>query len=1075
MNPTRIFMISSLFLMSACSGGDPLDALWPAQSGNGPRIMWDLGATPLPEIPFPNDVATIPDSNSPTGLRMNATLKADTQLERDIRVNMTKLDGFGTFAPIWVRFESQDPTKPELARLDIEKIAAVQKGDAAFEDDVVFLINVSPESPTYGEAIVLDFGNGSFPLTLEEPDNYFSSDPRVEASTLLFETYEEDLDGDGFFDVFEDLNQNGVLDDGEDIDGDGKLDICEDSDSDGVFDHPNTWATVLNDAGYSDPYSDLITFYELETDTLWFRPVVPMEEATTYAVVLTTDLTGKNGEPILSPFAAAHHLEQTKALRPLIDDKLLEKYGSSADEVAFAWSFTTQSTTRELVALREGLHGVGKFSYLKNAYPPEVTNLAITSDDEGLDGYLLSPAKIKLLLDVVFDSLGVGGYSTDRINNLVDTYGAVDYMVAGDFTSPNFLNEEDNPGTGVFNIDANTGAAIHAGESIRFLLVVPKAEYGTAPFPTALYCHGYTSMKLEALAFAGILAKFGIATYVIDAVGHGLPLGGDEYTPIIEDLLSVLDDQGLGPLYPAIAADRARDLNNDGIYEVGGDFWTNNLFHTRDVVRQTVIDYMQSARVLRAFDGEALWDLDLNFDGVKNDIAGDFNNDGVPDVGGPDAAFQVMGTSMGGIVSSIIGAVEPMVDSAAPISSGGGLLEVGLRTTLGGVRRAVILPILGPMIIGKPKGADNRIMNLIWLVNDVFSEQEVPFASVGKISGDDVIDELRPGDTLTLENLTNGHVDSVVVAADRSFRAHTPADKGDLVRVTLSRPDGTVYKTIDTFEYPVEAFQGEAFDYGDPLFAIQGGFGYRRNTPDMRRLISLAQIILEPADPVNFGRHYADPLHVRPEEPRRANALFTITLGDSTVPISTGISLARSTGVIGYKEPDPLYGVSQNQLLIDMHVTEAVEKLYYFADDACHYDSRNLNFDIDDLSNGLHEDDLPRLAEINLAPFCDGTALAPAECDLCEEKPPLRATVTDDHGVRAARFVALNPRGQHAIDLPDPDAPFDTSTFVLNQIGLFLKTSGKVLSDHPCLAADNCTDCPNNDDCPTGVPDATTL
>ncbi|MCK5689264.1 hypothetical protein KAI87_08340, partial [Myxococcota bacterium] len=73
MNPTRIFMISSLFLMSACSGGDPLDALWPAQSGNGPRIMWDLGATPLPEIPFPNDVATIPDSNSPTGLRMNAT------------------------------------------------------------------------------------------------------------------------------------------------------------------------------------------------------------------------------------------------------------------------------------------------------------------------------------------------------------------------------------------------------------------------------------------------------------------------------------------------------------------------------------------------------------------------------------------------------------------------------------------------------------------------------------------------------------------------------------------------------------------------------------------------------------------------------------------------------------------------------------------------------------------------------------------------------------------------------------------------------------------------------------------
>ena len=69
----------------------------------------------------------------------------------------------------------------------------------------------------------------------------------------------------------------------------------------------------------------------------------------------------------------------------------------------------------------------------------------------------------------------------------------------------------------------------------------------------------------------------------------------------------------------------------------------------------------------------------------------------------------------------------------------------------------------------------------------------------------------------------------------------------------------------------------------------------------------------------------------------------------------------------------------------------------------------------------------------------------------------------------AARFFALDPGGQHALDLPDPTLDFDPSMFGINQIALFLSSGGKVLSDHPCLAKNDCTDC-NGSDCPVIPP-----
>jgi hypothetical protein len=63
----------------------------------------------------------------------------------------------------------------------------------------------------------------------------------------------------------------------------------------------------------------------------------------------------------------------------------------------------------------------------------------------------------------------------------------------------------------------------------------------------------------------------------------------------------VLSGTCTGPFYDAITQTRARDLNNDGHPDSGGDFWSSYLFHTRDGVRQSILDHIQLVRILRSF------------------------------------------------------------------------------------------------------------------------------------------------------------------------------------------------------------------------------------------------------------------------------------------------------------------------------------------------------------------------------------------------------------------------------------------------------------------------------------------
>lgn len=1018
----RLFVASSLFFV-ALGCDTSMDGLLPAPKSKGPQVVFDLLARPLPEIPFPNDMAARFDPDSPTGIRVNASMMAPTRLEKEVREEFNLLDGWGTLAPITVSFDAPiDPNAVRQAHLDDD-----------YANDVVYLVNLKT-----GEPVAVDLGRGNYPIILQNNGKYFENDQRKDSSNLLFETYSEDCEVPY-----------------------GPVAPENDTDADGICDRPNTRdpskplkgvnpddrATTPEERG-NDIYRDLLDFYERETNTLIIRPVVALEQRTPYAVVLTTRIKGDDGESIRSPFPSINHASQNDRIRPLLSFLGKGKLaGLKADDIAMTWMFTTQSVTTGLEAVREGLYGRGPLAWM-GAQVPDRLEPVMLLDDETEDvvhhpvhlanalkttasGYPNNPYIVPMAdFHPAFALLGplLDVDEGPELDLLMDGYKFIDYFVVGSFRTANLLDDPKKPTfDAVFRLNPEEGkarmwkrpddwseieeAAIvqsvlrpidpetallrqKAKEVTRdrvwFMLAVPKPHNGhKAPFPTAIYGHGYTSSRVETLLFAGNLAKFGLASVGIDSYGHGLDVSQTDRALIS----AIIGNKGFGPLVDGIFKSRARDLDNDLIDNSGGDFWVADTFHTRDIVRQSVVDWMQLIRVFHAFGTYEMGDI--NGDG-KPEVAGDFNGDGVPDVGGPEYPSQawwtegagkrnpghdffVWGQSLGGILAGILPAVEPAIAAAVPIAGGAGLSDIGIRSEQGGVIQAVFMEILGPIFYTKP--APEGGAHLFWQVQNVNDEQKIQLT--------DTPLDLRAGDVLRAwnRNTKDGEPrkeDWAIVGEDLSVRLQVAADNasfkdgapvwefddGDIVydapgvpkrlegyrvgacepastlerereRVGLIHPadcmvlvverNGEEIARIDTFPRDI-VFQERHFAEGTPLVALARGFAMKRGNHTFRRFMSMAQTILEAGDPGGYARHYfKDLLPVRKDP---AAVLVMGTTGDLNVPVNTAFTQARIAGLLPYEydaAKHAAWGRSPNDVLIQSKSTECIEKLRYYA------------------------------------------------------------------------------------------------------------------------------------------------
>ena len=990
-----VFHLLVAMLLASCGSPEGLRA---TPAGDGPLVTVDWDAEPLPELPFPNDLGTVPDPTSPTGLRVNISLVADTHHQSEDRAKVNLLSGWGIFQPITIGFQELIDLDNLAARHALDK----RPGDARLDDDAILVVDVTPSSPTFGQAAAIDIGEGRFPMDVWGPDRYFENDTRAQHPSIVFDTVDEDLNG------------NGVLDWGEDTDNDGALDV------------PNVYP-----AGSTDVFADLLGWYERETNTVIMRPSVPLREMTTYAVVVTDRLTGVNGAPVRSPWDNVHHLRQTEALRPLVDT--LPGLGLSIDNVAFTWTFTTGEVTRELVEIRRGFDGEGPLAFLDEAIPAGIHTAQVMHDRDDHDVHELAVSQL-------IGALSQIGEITSEL--VVDNYEAFGgQVVGGTFSTPDFLVDKDDDGRDdseeTFVIDLSAGTAVYQQREVVFTCVLPKSHVSEPPYDVVMWGHGYGSSRFEFSAFVWAINRIGKAACSFDFPGHGIGVAGDE----LDSIETVLSGMGLLPFLRHLQDNRARDLDNDGEAQSGGDQWSADAFHTRDMVRQAVVDWMAFSKALRACgQGTMLRDGD----GVEV-MSCDWTGDNTPDIGGPDTKLYIAGASLGGINASVAAAVMPELTAVIPIVSGGGLLDIGLRSDIGGALEAMVGRLVTPILVGRP-AADGSI-DVIQLVNSVTKIRELPVANVP---------QWPAGGRVVVENLANGVVRTGYLPEDGTFRVHIPADAadaaekrllagipeagaiginpytvagneglGDLLRVRLQTEAGEDVVVLDTFQNEV-LHEGVTMVAGSPLVAGSPGSGYIRSTPDVRRVASLFSAILEPGDPIAYS-----PMHfLRPFEAlggQAANVLHMPHTGDNIVSINTGIAQARAMGLIGNDEVDPRYGQSVDHWLIEKRVVHGIEaRGPYVCDNGqpCLFDADDLDGDID--------------------PFGE-----PSET-------PLRATVETSSGVSGLRLGYPEQGGSHGVPDPDPDAAFQPVIYLVSLVAGYIHFDGEYIPDEPCMVDMSC-------------------
>lgn len=978
--PAPHLVALAALLSTACLPDESPEGLRPSPGGEGPRVVFELDTRPLPDIPFPNDLLTRPDPTSPTGLRLNLSQIAPSPAERRLREAALDLDGFGTFGPIQVRFD---------APLDL---TAVDGRGRAFADDPILVVDVS-DGPHFGERIPLDLGRGHFPVEHVDPASVaFPRDPRADAPTLLFETVDEDRDGDG------------------------ELDPGEDTDGDGVLDRPNT-----------GPDGRLMSFYERQTRSLLLRPVVPLRPGRRYAVVLTDRVVGVDGRPVRSPFPYIHHIQHTDALARL--PEALAPHGVALSEVAYVWAFTTQNATRALDLLRDGLYGAGPFAWMDRCVPEGL----IESGDPDV---LVLPG----------DALaGVGARVTDdpeAAARIDAEWAAVSHVVAGSVGTPYLLADRDTGGPqrlaalGAVRLDdagcldrlgdirsglrpvpgdddeawrldpdAGTTSAILA--DVPFWCTVPHAADGaprSAPAPVVLWAHDLGGSRLDALRHAGRFARWGLATCAIDAVGHGA-IGVEPF--------------GVEPFDVVLGRHRARDLDGDGVPDPGADTFTPDALHTRDAMRQTALDWIQLVRVLRGFDGRP-W---RTRPAVRSGVAGDFDDDGRIDLGGPDVAIHFAGAGYGGMIATLVAGVEPGLTSVAPIGAAGGLVDLYTRSALPAITDGLILPTLGPLVLGLPEvgpGGQDRRGTLVSVFTPALDR--VAHADPEARLGVPILQlpPLAPGQLVVLTNLANGERAVTRVADDGGFRLAVGTDAllgsdrlawvgagrpitelGDRIRLELPGLDPPTQLTLD---YPVD-LMGVRFEAQSPLIALGRGWAVQRQSPSFRRFALILQTVLEPADPINYARRIlAEPLGGPGGGTPGADLLLIAAAGDPHVPIAGALSLARTAGLW-------TPGADIEQLFIEQSLTEG----------------------------------LPRNAPLLDVDLLPGTPLGARVYD-----PPLRHTVAlGERGESALRIAHLDPAGAHAL----AETPA-----IMELVARFFAT-GSAAAD-PCLATADCPEQP---------------
>lgn len=402
---------------------------------------------------------------------------------------------------------------------------------------------------------------------------------------------------------------------------------------------------------------DQIT-WEPATNTLHVEPAELLRQATTYVLVVTTDVRAADGSRIGTAGAkSSWHGESVSALA--------RAHHVPIPRLAVASVFTTQSATTQLEQVRRQI----------DASSPAPASFLLGTNGERTVFPLASVTGI-----VFARQIGVAPLfspSTVAVPALFVYPGSVGTVAFGSYASPDYETASRViPPTGT-----RTGSpAVQGTNTLYFNLFLPSGAKPANGWPVAIFGHGFGDNKNSSpLVVASSLARRGVATIAINVVGHG---GGP---------LGTLTVNRSGGAPPVQLPAGGREIDQDGNGFFNGTEGVNaappaTLIASRDGLRQTVIDLMALVRVIQQgmdADGDGSSDLDAS-------------------------RITYAGQSFGGIYGTMFLAVEPDVAAGVPNVPGGSVIEIA---RLGGFRPLVTqsLALRVPGLLNAPGGFEESM------------------------------------------------------------------------------------------------------------------------------------------------------------------------------------------------------------------------------------------------------------------------------------------------------------------------------------------------------------------------------
>lgn len=352
----------------------------------------------------------------------------------------------------------------------------------------------------------------------------------------------------------------------------------------------------------------------------------------------------------------------------------LAQKNHSRSDVLLAWEFNTQTTTDPL----DPTVADSPAMKVPSAAPIKLGSLTATIDRATPPYVLCDPAgggpgtddNVQCFLKIALGSAACQQpgcpasqvYSTGSATCASVHCENVDEVLGGEFNSPQYTTETDNPLAGGDKIpgawnDPNRPAKVR-DEKIGFIAIVPAAAAPTSGFPVAVYGHGLGSSKTTVFALGPQLSTpqlpdfaSGFLTVAIDFVGH-------DSRAVRNNSETARGCAG----FPTFAA----------APQCFAPFLSTNLAATRDAIRQSVLDVHGLVETLK-FCGASACAIQFAPQG-----AGKFKID--------SAHISYIGLSLGGIIGSSAVASKPDFKAAVLNVPGVGWVDILERTLTGAIK-----------------------------------------------------------------------------------------------------------------------------------------------------------------------------------------------------------------------------------------------------------------------------------------------------------------------------------------------------------------------------------------------------